>query len=152
MTVDTVVLCKFRAACVSKILVEITAFVPCSLMKETEYSGGRLGCFTACDVKHSLAALLVTQCNGYVIGYHLHHVNNKTYKTKTTTTRGQQLKDMHSNFIAEYQLEMCGHACPASPKIVPSLSARMRRVTPDKHCHATLVGSSLVSRLAWERG
>ena len=35
--VDTVVLRKFRAACVSEITVEITAFLPCSLMRETEY-------------------------------------------------------------------------------------------------------------------
>ena len=33
-TVHTVVLCKFRAACVSKIIVEI--FLPRNLMKETE--------------------------------------------------------------------------------------------------------------------
>ena len=30
-TVDTVVLRKFRAACISKITVEITTFLPCSL-------------------------------------------------------------------------------------------------------------------------
>ena len=43
-TIDTVVLRKFRAACVSKITVEITTFVPYSLMRETEYNGGRFGC------------------------------------------------------------------------------------------------------------
>ena len=53
MIVDTVVLRKFRAACVSEITVEITAFLPCSLMRETEYNGGRFGCFTAGDVKRS---------------------------------------------------------------------------------------------------
>ena len=35
-TVDTVVLCKFQAACGSKISVEITTFLPCNLTKETE--------------------------------------------------------------------------------------------------------------------
>ena len=34
--VDTVVLGKFQAACVSKITVELTTFLPCSLMSETE--------------------------------------------------------------------------------------------------------------------
>ena len=53
MIVDTVVLRKFRAACVSEITVEITAFLPCSLMRESEYNGGRFGCFTAGDVKRS---------------------------------------------------------------------------------------------------
>ena len=37
-TVDTVALRKFRAICASKITVEITAFLPCSLMKEMEYN------------------------------------------------------------------------------------------------------------------
>ena len=41
-TVDTVVLRKFRAACVSKITVEITTFLPRNLMKETGYNRGRL--------------------------------------------------------------------------------------------------------------
>ena len=57
MIVDTVVLRKFRAACVSEITVEITAFLPCSLMRETEYNGGRFGCFTAGDVKRSRSIL-----------------------------------------------------------------------------------------------
>jgi len=35
--VDTVVLGKFQAACISKITVELTTFLPCSLMSETEY-------------------------------------------------------------------------------------------------------------------
>ena len=34
--VDTVVLGKCQAACVSKITVELTTFLPCSLMSETE--------------------------------------------------------------------------------------------------------------------
>ena len=52
--IDTVVLRKFRAACVS-----ITTFLPYSLMRETEYNGGRFGCFTAGDVscKHSSVAI-----------------------------------------------------------------------------------------------
>ena len=44
---------KFPAACVSKITVEIATFLPCSLMKETEYNGGCFGCCTAGDVKRS---------------------------------------------------------------------------------------------------
>jgi len=36
VTVDTVVLGKCQAACVSKITVELTTFLPCSLMSETE--------------------------------------------------------------------------------------------------------------------
>jgi len=39
VTVDTVVLGNFQAACVSKITVELTTFLPCSLMSETEYNG-----------------------------------------------------------------------------------------------------------------
>ena len=37
--VDTVVLGKFQAACISKITVELPTFLPCSLMSETEYNG-----------------------------------------------------------------------------------------------------------------
>ena len=48
--VDTVVLRKFRAACVSKITVDITTFLPYSLMRETKYNGGDFSCFTAGDV------------------------------------------------------------------------------------------------------
>ena len=44
-TVDTVVLGKFQAACVSKITVELTTFLPCGLMSETEYNGECLGMF-----------------------------------------------------------------------------------------------------------
>ena len=51
--VDTVVLRKFQAACVSKITVELTTFLPCSIMSETDYNGECCGCFTACDVKRS---------------------------------------------------------------------------------------------------
>ena len=51
--VDTVVLGKFQAACVSKITVELTTFLPCSLMSKTEYNGKCCGYFTACDVKRS---------------------------------------------------------------------------------------------------
>ena len=36
VTVDTVVLGKCQAACVSKITVELTTFLPCSLMSEME--------------------------------------------------------------------------------------------------------------------
>ena len=36
--VDTVVLGKFQAACASKITVELTTFLPCSLMREMEYN------------------------------------------------------------------------------------------------------------------
>ena len=56
-TVHTVVLRKFRAACVSKITVEITTSCH-SLMKETDYNGRRFGCFTAGDVtcKRSIVA------------------------------------------------------------------------------------------------
>ena len=57
MIVDAVVLRKFRAACISEITVEIAAFLPCSLMRETEYNGGRFGCFTAGDVKRSRSIL-----------------------------------------------------------------------------------------------
>ena len=52
-TVDTVVLRKFQAACVSKITVELTTFLPCSLTSETKYNGECCECFTACDVKRS---------------------------------------------------------------------------------------------------
>ena len=52
-TVDTVVLRKFQAACVSKITVELTTFLPCSLMSETKYNGECCECFTAYDVKRS---------------------------------------------------------------------------------------------------
>ena len=51
--VDTVVLGKCQAACISKISVELTTFLPCSLMSEMEYNGECCGCFTAFDVKHS---------------------------------------------------------------------------------------------------
>ena len=36
VTVDAVVLGKCQAACVSKITVELTTFLPCSLISETE--------------------------------------------------------------------------------------------------------------------
>jgi len=51
--VDTVVLGECQAACVSKITVELTTFLPCSLTSETEYNGECCGCFTAFDVKRS---------------------------------------------------------------------------------------------------
>ena len=51
--VDTVVLGKFQAACVSKITVELTTFLPCSLMSEMEYNGECCRRFMACDVKRS---------------------------------------------------------------------------------------------------
>jgi len=38
VTVDTVVLGKLQAACISKITVELTAFLPCGLMNETEHN------------------------------------------------------------------------------------------------------------------
>jgi len=55
VTVDTVILGKFQAACVPKITVELTTFSPCSLMSKTEYNGECCGCFTftACVVKRS---------------------------------------------------------------------------------------------------
>ena len=53
VTVDTVVLCKFQAACVSKITVEVTTFLSCGLMSKMKYIGECCGCFTACDVKRS---------------------------------------------------------------------------------------------------
>ena len=53
VTVNTVVLGNFQAACVSKITVELTTFLPCSLMSETEYNRECCGHFTACDVKYS---------------------------------------------------------------------------------------------------
>ena len=37
MKVDTVVLGKLQAACISKITVELTIFLSCILMNETEY-------------------------------------------------------------------------------------------------------------------
>ena len=37
-TADTVVLGKFQAACIPKITVELTTFLPCSLTNETEYN------------------------------------------------------------------------------------------------------------------
>ena len=51
-TVNTVVLRKFQAACVSKIIdsEESTTFLPYSLMRETECNGGCFVCFTAGDV------------------------------------------------------------------------------------------------------
>ena len=68
MIVDTVVLRKFRAACVSEITVEITAFLPCSLMRETEYNGGRFGCFMAGDVKRSRSIDAVVRAVTGLIG------------------------------------------------------------------------------------
>ena len=56
-TVDTVVLRKFQAACVSKITVELPTFLPRSLMSETKYNGECCECFTACDVKRSRSIL-----------------------------------------------------------------------------------------------
>jgi len=50
-TVDTVVLGKFKGDCVSKITVELTTSLPCSLMSKTEYNGECCRCLTACDVK-----------------------------------------------------------------------------------------------------
>ena len=40
VAVDTVVLGKFRAACISKITVEITAFLPYSLRKKRNIKDG----------------------------------------------------------------------------------------------------------------
>ena len=45
--IDTVVLGKCQAACVSKITVEPTTFLPCGLMSETEYNRECCGCFMA---------------------------------------------------------------------------------------------------------
>ena len=45
-TIDTVVLSKFQAACISKITIELTPFLPCGLMSETKYIGECCGCFT----------------------------------------------------------------------------------------------------------
>ena len=44
--IDIVVLGKWQAACVSEIIVELTTFLPCSLMSEMEYNGECCGCFT----------------------------------------------------------------------------------------------------------
>ena len=49
--VDTIVISKFQAACFSKITVELTTFLPCGLMSETEWRV--LQCFTASDVQCS---------------------------------------------------------------------------------------------------
>jgi len=51
VTVDTVVLGKLQAACISKITVEPTTFLPCSLKNETEYNRECYRHFTHCDVK-----------------------------------------------------------------------------------------------------
>ena len=52
--VDTVVLGKLQAACISKITVEPTTFLPCGLMNETtEHNRECYRHFTACDVKCS---------------------------------------------------------------------------------------------------
>ena len=53
VTVDTVVLGKFQAACVSKITGELTTFLPCVPMDETEYNRGGCRSFTASDIKCS---------------------------------------------------------------------------------------------------
>ena len=37
--VDTVVLRKFQAACISKITIELPTFLPCGLMSEKKYIG-----------------------------------------------------------------------------------------------------------------
>ena len=39
VTVDTVVLGKFQAFCISKNTVELTTFLPCILTNKTEYNG-----------------------------------------------------------------------------------------------------------------
>ena len=52
MIVDTVVLRKFRAACVYEITVLLA-------MRETEYNGGRFGCFTAGDVKAAALSIRI---------------------------------------------------------------------------------------------
>jgi len=52
-TLDTVILGKFRAACVSKITVELTTFLPCIPVEETECNGSCCGSFMASDVKCS---------------------------------------------------------------------------------------------------
>jgi len=53
VTVDTVILRKFQAVCISKSTVELTTSLPCSLMSEMEYNRECCGCFTAYDVKRS---------------------------------------------------------------------------------------------------
>ena len=50
VTVDAVVLGKFQAACISKITIELTTFLPCIVTNKTEYNSG---CFMASDVKCS---------------------------------------------------------------------------------------------------
>ena len=45
-TVNTVVLCKFQAACISKIIVELTTFLLCDLMSKMKCIGECCGGFT----------------------------------------------------------------------------------------------------------
>ena len=59
-TVDTVVLGKSQAACVSKITVERTTFLPCILMNEMEHNGGCGRCFATSGV--NAAALFTSGC------------------------------------------------------------------------------------------
>jgi len=56
--VDTIVFGKFQAACISKITVELTAFLPCTIMSEMKYNGECCGCFTTNEIKcgRSIAA------------------------------------------------------------------------------------------------
>jgi len=58
VTVDTVILDKFQAAYVSKITVELTTFLPCSLKNKTECNGGYCSGFTTFDVKRSCSILV----------------------------------------------------------------------------------------------
>ena len=74
-TVDTVVLCKLQAACISKITIELTTFLPCSLMSKTKYIGECCGCFMACDVKRSRSIDLEKQHLPYT---HLEKIASRT--------------------------------------------------------------------------
>ena len=98
-TVDTVVLGKCQAACISKITVELTTFLPCSLMSEMEYNGECFGCFTASDIKHSHSIPLT---NSQVIVWNImqhwnlvEQVNQKKF-SRANSERGGQSFDPRS--------------------------------------------------------
>jgi len=54
---EEVVLGKFQAACIPKITVELTTFLPCILMSKTECNEECCGCFTTFDIKCSCSNL-----------------------------------------------------------------------------------------------
>ena len=72
VTVDTVILGKFQAACFSKITIELTAFLSCIPKNEMEYNRGCCGCFTASDVKCSLSIYTCIR----IFGMHTHATIN----------------------------------------------------------------------------